>query len=93
LGECIVDIGVARDVHFHRTAANGAAGERNARLAQHAQHVVVDRLQLLLTHGAGIRPRQEMRAALQIEPKHDVTLRPARPSLDHALGEEIRHGA
>src|SRR5580700_2282226 len=63
------------------------------RRAQHAQHVVVERLQTLLAHGAGIDLEQQMRAALQIEAEHDVTLRPRRPTLHGALGEEIRHGA
>src|SRR3974390_1015091 len=33
-----------------------------------------------------------MRAALQIEPEHDVALRPGRPMPDHALRKEIGQG-
>ena len=93
LGERVVDVGIARDVHLHAVADDGAAGELNARLAQHAQHVVVERLQALLAHGVGIDLEQQVRAALQIEAEHDVALRPCRPALHGALGEEIRHGA
>ena len=68
LAQRIVDVGVARDVHFDGVAANGTAGERNFRLAENTQHIVVDRLQLLLAHRAGIDLQQKMRTALQIEP-------------------------
>ena len=54
LGHRGIDVGIAGDVHLHGIAVNGAAGKRNARLPQHAQHVIVDGLQLLLTHRAGV---------------------------------------
>ena len=92
LGQRVVHIGVARDMHLHAVADDGAAGELNARRAQHAQHVVVERLQTLLAHGAGIDLEQQMRATLQIEAEHDVALRPRRPVLHGAFGEEVRHG-
>src|SRR5262249_37723062 len=71
---------------------DGAAGEWYARLAQHSQHIIVDRLQLLFAHRRRIHLQQQMRAALQVEPEHDVTLRPARPMTDHVLRKEIGQG-
>src|SRR6185437_16961842 len=73
-------------------AANGAAGERNARLAQRAQHVIVERLQALLAHRAGVDFEQQARTALQVEAERNMALRPLRPARDGLFGEEVRHG-
>ncbi len=59
LAQRVIDVGRARDVHFDVVAAHGAAGERDARFAQHPQHVFVERLQPLLAHGVGIDLKEE----------------------------------
>jgi hypothetical protein len=46
-------------------------------------------LELLTPNVVGIDLQQDVRAALQIEPKHDVTLRPRGPLLDCLFREEI----
>ena len=92
LGERGTDVGIARDVHFDAVTADGAAGEWNTRLPQDAQHIIVDRLQLLLAHRRRIDLQQQMRAALQVEPEHNMPLRPARPMPDHVLRKEIGQG-
>ena len=76
LAERGLDVAVARDVHLDAVAVNGASGEGNARLAQHAQHVVGKPLQPLLAHGIGVDLKKQAGAALQVEAEHDVTLRP-----------------
>ena len=45
-------------MNLDAVAVDGAPGERDARLAQHAEHVVVDRLQPFLAHRAGIDLKQ-----------------------------------
>jgi hypothetical protein len=91
LVECRFNIRIARDVYLHAIAMNGAPGEGNARLAKNAQHILINRLQLLLAHGIGIDLKQQARPTPQVETEHDVALRPAWPFLHHALGEEVRH--
>ena len=76
LAERGLDVAVARDVHLDAVAVNGASGEGNAGLAQHAQHVVGKPLQPLLAHGIGVDLQEQAGAALQVEAEHDVTLRP-----------------
>ena len=88
-----LQIGIACDPYFDAIAADCSTGEGNARLPQHAQHVVIDRLQLLLAHRGRVDFQQKMRTALQIETEHDVALRPARPMPDHIFGKEIRYRA
>src|SRR5580704_10616826 len=80
-------------MHLDGVADNGASGEWNARKPQHAQHIVIERLQLLLAHRVGIDLEQKVRATLQIEAEHDMPLRPRRPGPHRALGEEVRHRA
>ena len=64
------------DMHLDAVAAHDQAGIADARLAQHAAHVVAQVLQHFLAHGLGIDLEQEVRAALQVEAEHDVALRP-----------------
>ena len=81
------------NAHLDRVAADDrSAGKPNARLAQDLADVVLHRLELLPAHVVGVDLEQDVRAALQVEPEHDVALRPFRPALDRALGEEIGHG-
>src|SRR5262249_40127728 len=76
---------------------DGIAADRRRRrdadavLAQHLAHGIEERLQLLATYVVDIDLEQYVRPALQVEPEHDTTLRPFRPALDCALGEEIGH--
>jgi hypothetical protein len=77
-------------VHLDRISPDGrGAGQSDARLAQDAADIVLQRQEFLAAHIVGIDLEQDMRAALQIEAEHDVALRPCRPALDHAFREEI----
>ena len=87
----VFGIAVTGDTHLDAVALDGAAGELNAVLPQDAQHVVADRLQLVLAHRVHIDLEQEARAALQIKPEHDVALGPGRPVAQRVFREEIRH--
>ena len=92
LGQPLLQIAFA-NAHLDRVAADDrSAGEPNARLPQGLAHVVLHRQELLPAHVVGIDFEQDMRAALQVEPEHDVALRPGRPALDRALGEEVGNG-
>ena len=92
LANRVVDVALASDACLHAVAADGAPGERNAILAQDAEHVVGDALESFLAHSGSVDLEQQARATLEIKAKHDVTLRPRRPFPHRRLGEEIRHG-
>ena len=92
LADGVIHVTVARDAYLHAVAADGTPGEGDTRLAQNAQHIVGDSLEPLLAHGIGVDLEQQARAALQIEAKHDVPLRPGRPRAHRALGEKVRQG-
>src|SRR5262249_13901909 len=91
LGEPLLQV-VLADHDLYRVAADHrGARETDAGLAQDLAHVVLQRQQLLPAHVVDIDLEQDVRAALQVEAEHDSALRPLRPALDRALGEEIRN--
>ena len=66
------------------------AHQADARFAQELADVILKRLQLLPAHVIGIHLQQDVRPPLQIEPEHDVPLRPFRPTLHAFFRKEIR---
>ena len=87
-----VGVRALADVHLGAVALDDETGIADARLAQHAAHVVEQRLQHLLAHGLGVDLEQDVRAALQVEAEHDVALRPFRPARHHLFRQEIGNG-
>ncbi len=82
LGEALLQVALA-DAYFDGLAAyDRRLRETDFRLAQDLSHLIAKLFDLLLADDGGIHLQQQMRAALQIEPEHDVTLRPFRPFLD-----------
>jgi hypothetical protein len=92
LGERGVETCRLADAHLDGAATHRQAGITDPRVAQHAAHVVAQRFEHVLAHGLGVDFEQDVRTALQIEPEHNVALRPFRTGLHHLLGQEIRHG-
>ncbi len=82
-----------RHAHLDHVAADvDAAGEANARVAQRPARIVDDLIELVRLDRVGIHFKQQVGTALQVEPEHDVALRPLRPGLDGCFRKEIRHG-
>jgi hypothetical protein len=79
LGQREVEIALLADADLDRQPARHQARVADALLAQHAAHVVAQLLGLFLAHVVGIDLKQDVRATLQIEPQHEMTLRPFRP--------------
>ena len=85
-------VGAFANADLDAVAAGDEPGIADPRLAQHAPHVIEQRLDFFFPHGVGIDLEQEVRTALKIQPQHDMALRPGRPALHHAVGEEIGDG-
>src|SRR5262249_7882639 len=67
LGEAVLQVLFA-DTDLDRVATHDrCAGEPDARVAQHAAHVLAQRFELLFAHGRGVDLKQDVRAALQVE--------------------------
>src|SRR5262249_10285775 len=92
LAHRVFDVAVTRDAHLDTVALDRAAGELDTVLPQDAQHVVTDRLQLVLAHRVDVNLEQEARSALQIKTEHDVALSPGRPVANCVFREEVRYG-
>src|SRR5262249_29400989 len=92
LGQPRLQLALADDHLARISAEEWGAGQSDARLAQDATDIVLQRQELLPTHIVDIDLEQDMRAALQIEAEDDVALRPCRPALDHAFREEVGNG-
>jgi hypothetical protein len=87
-------IGIFADAGFNSVVAHGdTTGETDLRLAQHPTDIVPDLIKLLFLDVVGIDLEEQIGAALQVEAKHQMTLRPQRPGLDACFREEVRHGA
>ena len=90
--ERLIGIGTLANADFRAAAAHHQPCIADAGFAQHAAHVVAQRLQHFLANGLCIDLEQDVRAALQIEAEHDVALRPFRPARHHLLRQKIRNG-
>ncbi len=93
LGERLLRVLTLADAQLDAVTARRQSGIADTRFPQDATDVVEQGLYLFLAHGRGVDLEQDVRAALQVETEHDVTLRPYRQSFHGRFGEEIRDGA
>ncbi len=73
-------LGISGDAHFDGVIARIEAGIADLGVAQRAANVVTHLIELLFLDVVGIDLQQQIGAALQIEAKHQMTLRPDRPA-------------
>ena len=93
LGQRLVQV-VFAHAHFDGVAANDRrAHQADARVARRLADFIAQRVDLLLAHVVDVDFEQDMRSTLQIEPQHNVALRPFRPLRDGRFGKEVRDRA